>query len=159
GERFSLYNLEERSFIYGPAKTCNVQKFTQVPVSAEALVELLRGRPPVLRHAPEDAQITFRKHLFSRGQYELEIAGRDETSELMEIGLRKEDYSLPPEKQRLRLLGVQVVQAGETLYEVRLSDYRPARRASQALSPEEEALGMSPRPPSGPACEAELPGR
>ena len=159
GERFSLYNLQERSFLYGPAETCNVQKFTQVPVPAEVLVELLRGRPPVLEHAPEQATIRFRRRFLAGGRYEIELFGANQTHEQITLGLFPEDFDRPPEQQRLRLLGVRVEQAGRGLYEVTLSGHRPAQRASQEPTAEEVAMGVSPLPPSGPACDAEIPGK
>ena len=159
GERFSLYNLQDRSFTYGPARTCNVEKFTQVPVPAEVLVELLRGRPPVLAHAPEDAQIAFHRAFLSPGFYEVQLSGEHEATQRLRLGIFPGDVAKPAEEQRLRLLEVKVEQAGRSLYEVKLSGHRAGRREVREPSAEELAMGIETRPPSGPECTAELPGK
>lgn len=159
GSKFSLYNLEERSFLYGTASACNVARFTQVPVPPAALVELLRGRPPVLVHATDGASIRYRGGFLSPGRYEIRVAGQHDSVETIELGLFPEDWALPPERQRLRLLRVLVTQAGRSLYEVDLSGHARRTRLPSVLSPEEMALGLAARPPSGPECSAEVPGK
>ncbi len=157
GEHFALLNLQERSFIYGPANTCNVQRFTRVPAPPSALVELLRGRPPVLAHDPQDAKIEFRRGFLSRGHYRITVAGQHQSLQRLDIGVVREDWELPPEKQRLRLLGVEVSQAGQLLYEVELSGHQVGHTAPVKPTPEELAMGLAPRPLSGPPCDAEVP--
>ncbi len=157
GERFSLYSLDQRSFWYGPAKTCNIKRFTQVAIPAFALVELLRGRPPVLSHAEGSATIRYARPLFSKGRYVIEIEGDHQARERLEIGVAPEDIEKPLEHQRLRLLSVRVTQAGRLLYEAKLSDHAPAQRREDKVTPEEAEMGIVPLPPSGPTCAAEVP--
>jgi hypothetical protein len=159
GERFALYDLENRAFVYGAASACNVARFARVPVPPHVLVELLRGRPPVLAHQPAQARLDFVRRPFERGHYLVRLDGAHEASEELELGIVEQDWQKPLEQQRLRLLGVRVSQAGEPLYEVSLSGHRVAgSAASEPLDPELAALGEAPSP-SGPACSAELPGR
>lgn len=157
GEKFGLYSLDQRAFWYGPAKTCNLERFTRVSVPPFALVELLRGRPPVLAHQPNAARLRYARPLFARGRYVIDIEGENAAHERLEIGIAPEDLEKPLSKQRLRLLSVQVTQGGELLYKVKLSAHAPAQRAPSAVSPEEAEMGILPPPLSGPECEAEIP--
>lgn len=159
GEKFSLYSLEERAFWYGPAKTCNLERFTRVSVPPFALAELLRGRAPVLAHGPEDARLRYSRPLFSKGRYVLEIEGDHSSKQRLEIGVAPEDLEKPIEQQRLRLLSVEVTQEGELLYKVKLFDHAPARREEVSVSAEDAELGIAPAPPTGPMCTSEVPRR
>jgi len=159
GARFSLLDNENRAFIRGPSSACNVQRFTRVPVPPEALVELLRGRPPVLRHDEADATLDFRSPLFGSGSYRLTVEGRHQAREELVIGVAPEDWDRPLAEQRLRLLGVKVEQAGDVLYEVQLSGHRLRKMAPLVQSAEEQALGLPPPQASGPECSLELADR
>jgi len=159
GRRFSLLDVEQRAFITGAASACNVQRFTRVPVPPEALVELLRGRPPVLVHEASDAQLDFRSSLFGAGHYRLTVAGKHQARQEIEVGVVPSDWDLPADRQRLRLLGVKVEQAGQVLYEVEFSDHRLRHMAPLLQSPEDDALGLPPPVASGPQCEVELADR
>lgn len=157
GTNFSLFNLDEKSFFYGPAKTCNLKRFTQVSIPPFALVELLRGRPPVLEHQAEEAQIKFKTRLFSRGRYVIDVQGEHEASQRLEVAVPLEDWNKPLSEQRLRLVSVRVEQAGDLLYEARLSEHYSVQRADVELTPEEVEMGVPPLAPSGPECSAEIP--
>lgn len=157
-DNYALYNLSERSFSFGPARTCSLKEFTQVPVPPMALVEILRGRPPVLEHDPERTEIRYARPLFSEGRYVVRLFGPHETFEKIEFVVHPDDRDVPLSGQRLRLRSVRVEQAGELLYLAELSNYRAAERKPVEISAEEKELGMSPPPPSGPACDSELPG-
>jgi hypothetical protein len=157
GRDFALYNLDQKSFHYGPAKTCNIERFTRVAVPPFALVELLRGRPPVLSHRPEQASIEFKSSLFSRGRYVIEVQGTHQSEQRLELEVPVEDWEKPIGEQRLRLSRVRVDQAGDLLYEVELAGHRPAVVAPNVLSVEEREMGILPYPPSGPDCAAEIP--
>lgn len=159
GARFSLLDSEQRAFIRGPSSACNVQRFTRVPVPPEALVELLRGRPPVLRHEAEAAALDFRSPLFGTGHYRVTVTGRHEAREELTIGVAPDDWERPLDQQRLRLLGVKVEQAGEVLYEVQLSGHRQRAMAPLSQSAEEIALGLPAPRASGPECSVELADR
>ncbi len=159
GQRFSLYSLDENSFWYGPSKTCNLRKFTRIPLPPFALVELLRGRPPILLHQDSDAKIRFSRPVFSRGYYVVDIGSKNQASQRLTFEVPEEDWEKDIADQRLRLRSVRVEQKGSLLYEVELSEYRPARRTIQKLSKEELEMGIESLPPSGPSCSAELPGK
>jgi hypothetical protein len=158
GNKFALYSLEQKSFWYGPAKTCNLKRFTQVAVPPFALVELLRGRTPVLEHQSEASAIEYRRPIFSGGRYVVDITGAHEAHQRIELGIPTEDFDKPLSDQRVRLLSVRVKQGGDLLYRVALDDYRPARRAENAVTDHEAEMGILPPLPSGPPCSAEIPG-
>lgn len=157
GKRFGLYNLEEKSFLMGPPTTCNVERFTQVPAPPSALVELFRGQPPVLKHDAAQTEIRYSQPLFGRGYYQLEVRSNADSTQLLRIGVHPDDFDLPLEKQRLRLLRVEVTQGSESLYQVDLSGHATVHSAVIEQSAEEKALGLPPPVPSGPNCDAELP--
>lgn len=159
GARFSLLDMEQKAFFHGPSSACNVERFTRVPVPPEALVELLRGRPPVLVHDAASATLDFQTPLFGPGKYKVTLASRHQAREELLLGVVPGDWHLPAEKQRLRLLGVKVEQAGEVLYEVDLSGHRARQMAPLLQSPEDRALGVPPPEASGPACSVELADR
>src|SRR6478609_5661235 len=75
GGRFSLFDLQHKTFFEGPATTCNVERFTRVPVPPMALVELLRGQAPVLAHSADAAHIEWQSGFFGGGHYLLELSG------------------------------------------------------------------------------------
>jgi hypothetical protein len=157
GKKFGLYSLDQRSFWHGPARTCNIKRFTQVAVPPFALVELLRGRPPVLEHDAGAARIKYRRPLFSEGRYVVDIESANEASQRLELGIPEEDFQKPLSLQRVRLLSVRVKQGGDLLYKVVLDGHRAASRAASKLTAEEIEMGVTPLPPSGPECNAELP--
>lgn len=158
GARFSLYDLQHRSFVRGAASTCNVQRFTRVPVAPHALAEMLLGRPP-LPAGLRASGIEYRRQFLSRGNYRIELEGDQGTSETIDLGVVPDDWDLPTERQRLRLLGVKVSRSGRVLYEVSLDGHRPRSMAKIQLSAEEAALGVEPPEHSGPECAAELASR
>lgn len=158
-KKYALYNLSERSFAYGPARTCSLEEFTQVPIPPFSLVEILRGRPPLLEHDPRRTEIRYARPWFSEARYVVKLWGEHETFEKIEFSVHPEDRERPLSQQRLRLLSVRIEQAGSLLYRADLSDYRPGRREPIVATPEEKEMGIAPPPPSGPACESELPGR
>jgi len=157
GQNFGLYSLEDKTFFYGPARTCNVRRFTRVPAPPFALVELFRGQPPVLQHQPGQASIGYQSPLLGSGYYQILVTGAHQAAEELRLGVHPDDLERPLAEQRLRLLRVEVMQAKRTLYKVDLSGHATAKNAPITLSAEERALGALPPPASGPACEAELP--
>jgi outer membrane biogenesis lipoprotein LolB len=154
GSHFSMFDLGARRFYYGPARTCNVTKFTRVPVPPLALVETLRGRPATIVH--ESARLSYRTPFLGAPHYQVELVGAHETRQIVRIGVHPDDFALPLTAQRLRYLGSEVWQADEMSYSVALSQFE--RAALRPSGPSEDPLEQ-PLPPSGPACEAELPRR
>ena len=156
GRQFSLYDLQHRTFLVGPAKACNLARFTKIPVPPFVLVQLLRGETPILVHSAQDAQIHWRSNWFSSGHYTLEIRGAHDAVETVTLELLEQDWNLPWQQQHLRVTDLTVVQSGKTLYEVMVGGYQMAPMSA----PREDPDGIDPPlMPSGPQCVAELPRR
>jgi hypothetical protein len=149
GERFALYDLQKRTLMQGAANTCNLQRFTQVPLPPHAFVQLLRGESPVLVHAPAQAEIDWES-----GSYVIRIKSRHQSEQEIRFVPRDADYLLPWSSQRLRVLETRVRQAGVELYRVELAGHARVQTAAPRVDPD----GLEPPiPPSGPQCDAELP--
>ena len=149
GTHFSLFDLQKRTLSQGVANTCNLQRFTQVPLPPHAFVQLLRGESPVLVHSPPQAVLDWES-----GSYVVRIQSRFRAEQEIRLVPRDEDYLLPWSQQRLRVLETRVRQAGVELYRVELSGHAPARTAAPHVDPD----GLEPPIlPSGPQCDAELP--
>ena len=72
------------------------------------------------------------------------------------LDFRAEDWQKPWAEQRLRVLTVAVEQRGSELYTAELADHHKAVTASANVDPD----GIEPTvQPSGPSCDAEVPGR
>lgn len=152
GQHFSLYDLKEKKFFYGPASACNIARLTNVPMPGHVLVSLLRGEAPVLKHGEGDASIAWD----SGGYYVVTFKGNNDSEERVKIAPHPADFGLPWEEQRLRVLEVEVRQQGMVLYQAELSDHKPAPMAEPLVDPD---MLEPPIPPSGPVCHAELPRR
>ena len=151
GRDFSLYDLKEKTFLRGPANTCNVQRFTQVPVPPFALAQLLRGEAPVLVHEPAQATLTWES-----GAYLVKIQSTRKAAQEIRLVPTPDDWNQPWEKQRVRVLEVAVKQHELDLYQAYLADHETAHTGAPRKDPE----GLDPTiPPSGPACDAEIPRR
>lgn len=153
GQKFALYDMREKRFFRGPATACNIARLTQVPIPGSALVSLLRGEAPILVHEPSAPTIRWSK----RGYYEVEIASKHEAVEILHLVPTPNDWNLPWEQQRLRVLDVKVTQQGIVLYHADLKDHRFSKTSPPR--PGDEELGEAPIPPSGPTCEVEVPHR
>ncbi|HVH46430.1 MAG TPA: hypothetical protein VM925_29010 [Labilithrix sp.] len=152
GNKFSLYDLREKRFFYGPASACNIARLTTVPMPGHVLVSLLRGAAPVLKHAPGDATIAWD----SGGYYIVTIKGTNGGEERIKVAPHPADFALPWEKQRLRVLDVEVKQQGIVIFHAELEGHQPAPMSSPIVDPD----GIDPPiPTSGPICTAELPRR
>jgi hypothetical protein len=158
GKQFALYDLRQKQFLHGPALPCNVERFTRVPVPPFALVQLLRGEAPVLVHDAAGASISWDSGFLGLGSgaYKVRIASKHGAEEEIRLVPVDDDFDLPWSKQRLRVLEVRVLQHGTELYTAELRDHRPGRTAAPRV--DEDGLGPT-LPPSGPACNAELPAR
>ncbi len=150
GQKFSLFDLQNKQFLYGPANTCNVERFTQVPVPPFALVELLRGEAPVLVHQPSQATIAW------DGEYVIRIQSRHQANEEIHLEPTPADWNLPWQKQRVRVLEVAVSQQGIDLYRALMEDHKASHTARPRVDPDHLTPDV---PPSGPACGAEIPRR
>ncbi len=150
GARFALADLRDRRFYVGPASACNIARLTAVPVPGHVLVDLLRGEAPVLKHASQQATMTWSP----AGYYAVTIPSTREAREEIRLAPRPEDWSLPWDRQRMRVLDVRVEQQGYVLYHAELGDHEGAPTAGPREDPDN--LGP-PLPPSGPRCDAEIP--
>jgi len=151
GDHFQMLDVKEKQFLYGPASPCNLARMTRVPIPGHALVSLLRGEAPVLVHAKDDASIAWDR---DEGFYRVVVPSTRDAKQEIHLGIRPEDWDKPWSEQRLRVLSVLVSQRGLDLYQAELENHEPA----QTSKPREDPDGLEPPiPPSGPACDAELP--
>ncbi|MEO8903761.1 MAG: hypothetical protein ABI488_15775 [Polyangiaceae bacterium] len=151
GKNFALFDLRQKQFLRGPANACNLARFTHVPIPPAALVQLLRGEAPVLVHAEAAASIAWES-----GEYVVRIQGTRQATEEIHLQPVPQDYSLPYAAQRVRVTEVRVLQQGVELYRALLVGHRAAKMSGPRLDPD----GLdAPVLPSGPTCQAEVPGR
>ena len=150
GERFKMLDLKEKQFLYGPASACNLARLTQVPVPGHALVSILRGEAPVLVHKKPDTSIEWD----SGGFYKLILKSTRDASEVIKLKVSDDDWTKPWNEQRVRVIDVLVSQRGGDLYHAEMSRHEATHTASPRVDPE----GIDdPIPPSGGACDAEIP--
>lgn len=149
GSRFALNDLHDRRFYVGPSSACNIARFTTVEVPGYVFVDLLQGQAPVLKRVGEPT-IAWS----GRGYYVLRVRSTRDANEEIHLVPRAEDFGKPWSEQRMRLLDVTVEQRGQVLYHAELGDHRAATTAPPRVDPD----GIDPPlPPSGPACDAEIP--
>jgi hypothetical protein len=156
GRDFSLADFRAKRFLRGPASACNIARLTHVPVPPHALVALLRGQAPVLKHDPSAATIVWKGESGPHGYYVVTLASTRDASEELHVSPRPEDWAKLWSDQRMRLLDVTIRQYGEVLYHAELDDFAVAPMGKERI----DALGVDPPlPPSGPFCDAEIPKR
>lgn len=152
GKRFALYDQRDKKFFVGEASACNIARLTVLPIPGHAMVDLLRGRAPVLKHAPGSGTIEWS----TKGYYVVTIPSTRTAIEEIHLAPHPSDLRAEWNQQRLRVLDVQVRQYGDMLYHAELQGHLPAPMAKDRVDPE----GIDPPiPPSGPHCEAEIPRR
>jgi hypothetical protein len=149
GQHFQMLDTKEKRFLEGPASPCNLARLTQVPIPGHALTALLRGEAPMLVHDKAAATITWEVD-----HYVVKVPSTRDASEEVHLAVRPEDFDKPWNQQRLRVLDVRVVQRGVELYHAELSRHEPAHTAPPRVDPDHLDPDI---PPSGPACDAELP--
>jgi hypothetical protein len=149
GGTFSLADFREKRFLKGPASACNISRLTRVPVPPHALVDLLRGQAPILKHDHQGTQVVWKG-----GYYVVTLTGTRDATEELHIAPRPDDWAKPWSDQRMRLLDVTVRQHGDVLYHAELSNHGVAAMGKERI----DELGVGPSlPPSGPFCDAEIP--
>ncbi|APR76910.1 Hypothetical protein A7982_02257 [Minicystis rosea] len=152
GQQFEMLDIKEKLFLHGPASPCNLARLTQVPLPGHALVSLLRGEAPVLLHQPQASSITWDGS--DGGFYRILLDSTREAKEEVHLQVRPDDFDKPWEQQRVRVTHVRVAQRDVDLYDAELSRHEKATTAAPRTDPD----GIDePIPPSGPACDAELP--
>jgi hypothetical protein len=150
GTHFALADLHDKRFYAGPASACAIARLTTVSIPPHALVALLRGEAPVLVHTAGAPTVTWS----TDGYWVVTIDGAHAVREEIHLAPRPEDWALPWDRQRVRVLDVRVVQQGYVLYHAELSDHATAPTAG----PREDPDNLEPPiPPSGPSCDAEVP--
>ena len=150
GKSFALADLREKRFYVGPAAPCNIARLTQVPIPGHALVSLLRGDAPVLRHT--SGTIAWRS-----GRYVVGLSGSRESSEEILLDVHPDDRDKPYAQQRVRLLGVSVRQYDGVLYRATLEGHSPTKMSTPQSDPDLPGEIADALPVSGPVCHAELP--
>jgi hypothetical protein len=149
GTAFSLLDITSKQFFMGPASECNVERFLHVPVPPHALVTLLSGVAPVLVHDSPHASIAWES-----GHYVVRIESKNDATEVIGLEPIQADFGRPWSEQRVRLNDVTVRKRGVELYTVTLDDFQVAHTAKPRTDPD----GIDPDvPPSGPACDVEVP--
>lgn len=151
GREFRLLDVKNKQFLHGPPKACNLARMTQVPIPGHALVSLLRGEAPVLVHQPDQARITWDT---DKGFYRLLIDSKHGALEEIHMGIHPDDFDKPWNQQRVRVTDVRVAQMGVDLYHADLANHAAAKTAPPRV--DEDGIDP-PIPPTGGACEAELP--
>ena len=151
GHAFSLFDLRQKVFLYGPANACNLAHFTHVPMPPHALVSLLRGEPPLLAHQPQQMTLAWES-----GRYVVRISSKHQATQEIAILPDDADFDKPYAQQHVTLSSVEVRQQNYVLYRAELEQHDPAATAAPRVDPE----GLDPDvPPSGPACQATVPRR
>jgi hypothetical protein len=149
GNRFALADLKDHHFYEGPSSACNIARLTSVPLPARVLVNLLRGVAPVVEHQEGAASIVWD----TRGYYTIQIAGA-QASQTIQLVPHPDDWNKPWTDQRVRVRHVSVSHKQWVLYQATLEEHGAASTAKPRVDPD----GVEPDiPPSGGACEAELP--
>ncbi|WP_437774726.1 LolA family protein [Sorangium sp. So ce1097] len=150
GTLFQMLDVGQKQLLHGPASACNLARLTQVPIPGHALVSLLRGEAPVLVHEPRGASIAWD----GDGFYRVLIQSTRDATQEIHLEPRPDDWRLPWSQQRLRVRQVRVAQRGLDLYHAELSHHEVIHTAPPRVDPE----GIDdPIPPSGGACQAEIP--
>src|SRR5688572_15275157 len=154
-KRFPLMDLREKRFFVGPARACNLARFTRVPIAGTALVELLRGQAPVLK-GWKDASVAAAPSWDGDGHYVVLLRDPRGNEEEIHLAPHPDDVGKAWEAQRMRVLAVTVRQNGLVWYRAELSDHASAPMGKERIDPD----GIDPPlSPSGPMCTAEIPRR
>jgi hypothetical protein len=149
--RFTFFDMKNKVFYEGPPEPCNISRLTQVQIPADALVKILRGEAPLLVHEPQAPTIEW-----SGGHYVVTIPSVHEAVEKVHLEPVAQDFHLPWDRQRVRVLYVSVAQRGYEHYRAELLDHV----ATSTMPPRHDPEGIDDDiPASGPACTVEVPRR
>lgn len=149
-KNFALTDLKDKAFYFGPSAPCNIARLTGLPIPAPVLVDLLRGQAPVLKRVPGRSRIEWS----GKGYYIVTIESVNDAKETIFVTPHPDDFQKPWSAQRMRVLEVEIEQQGIVLYHAEFDDHAPANTAAPRVDPD----GIEPPvPPSGPACDAEIP--
>jgi hypothetical protein len=149
GTNFLMLDNNEKQFLHGPAKACNLARMTKVPVPGHVLVWLLRGEAPLLVHEPTAPTVAW-----MGSYYKVDIPSKHEAKQCVHLEVYDDDWDKPWKEQRLRVTEVTTYQKGATLYQAKLGGHKLAKTAPPRVDPD----GLDPDIlPSGGACEVEIP--
>jgi hypothetical protein len=152
GDRFQFFDMKNKAFFEGPPEPCNIGRLTQVQIPAHALVKLLRGEAPLLVHEPSSPTLRWN----GSGFYVVTIPSSHEAVEEVHLTPLPQDFNLPYNQQRVRVLSVTVTQQRYVHFRAELMDHEP----STTMPPRHDPDGIDPDiAPSGPQCQAEVPRR
>lgn len=150
GRAFALTDMRNKQFLHGPAQPCNIGRLLgNVQLPGHVIVSSFLGQAPVLKHDAPGA-IAWD----GGGYYVVTLAGTQDAREEIHLTPVPADFGKPWAEQRVRVLSFSVVQKGYTLYKVELDDHRTVATAAAYQDPEHIDPDI---PPSGPACNAEVP--
>ena len=149
GHHFQLADVTNRTFFYGPATACNLARLTQVAVPGHALVSLLRGEAPLLRHEASALSIAW-----IDGHYRVTIPSTRDARQTVLFEVASEDFDKPWQEQRVRVTDVEVEQRGVLLYRAMLRHHEPTHTAPSRL--DEDGV-LAALPPSGGPCTVDVP--
>jgi hypothetical protein len=155
GTNFKMLDNNEKKFLHGPAKTCNLARMTRVKVPGHALVWLLRGEAPLLVHEREAPTIVWQD-----GHYIVDIPSTRNAQQQLFLEVYDEDLDKPWKEQRVRVTRVETKQRGVTLYTAELSDHEMTKSGSLAEAEEDDDDDVDdepPPPPTGGPCNVEVP--
>jgi len=148
--RFSLFDMKNKTFLEGPPEPCNIARLTQVRMPPHALVKLMRGEAPVLVHDVAAPTIEWD----GGGYYVVTVPSSHESVEKIHIQPLEADWNLPYQQQRIRVRRVTVMQRDYVHFDAEMNDHQLA----QTMPPIVDETGIDPPiPPSGPACNVEVP--
>jgi len=134
-KRFAFLDLRDKRFYVGPARPCNLARFTRVPIAGTALVELLRGQAPVLRDWQRTTSAVA-PSWHGDGHYSVVLRDDHGNEEEIELAPHPDDVNKPWNAQRMRVVGVTVRQAGLVWYRAELGDHAPAPMSKERVDPE-----------------------
>jgi hypothetical protein len=156
GQNFKMLDNNEKKFLHGPAKTCNLARMTRVQVPGHALVWLLRGEAPLLVHEPSAPTI-----VWDDGHYVVDIPSTRQAQQEIFLEIYDDDFGKPWQEQRLRVTRVATRQAGVTLYEAELSDHEMTHTGvlgdDDDDDDDDDDIDDEPPKPSGGKCDVEVP--
>jgi len=148
---FTFFDMKNKVFYDGPPDPCNISRLTQVEVPADALVKLLRGEAPLLVHEQQSPTVKW-----GDGAYVITIPSKHEALEEVHLTPIEEDFNLPWQQQRVRVLRISVSQRGYTHYTAVLDEHKP----TVTMPPRHDPEGIDEDiPASGPACRVDVPRR
>ena len=102
-----MLDTQEKQFLHGPAKACNLARMTKVQVPGHVLVWLLRGEAPLLVHERTAPTIEWRD-----SYYKVDIPSTRDAKQCIHLEVYDDDWNKPWSEQRVRVTEVTTYQRG-----------------------------------------------